>query len=94
MLKGMKLACDTYKDIHSFGISTWGIDFGLLGSGGDLLGNPLCYRNPLGGQGLASRTETESRQMFDDTGILSLPMNSIFQLLGIRQHLPEYYENA
>lgn len=94
MLKGMKLACDTYEDIHFFGISTWGIDFGLLGSSGDLLGNPLCYRNPLGAQGLASRTEAESQRMFDDTGILSLPMNSIFQLLGIREHLREYYESA
>ncbi|MBN2860388.1 MAG: carbohydrate kinase [Sphaerochaetaceae bacterium] len=94
MLTGMKLACDTYEDIHSFGISTWGIDFGFLGKSGDLLGNPLCYRNPLGGQGLESRTAEESVRMFDDTGILSLPMNSIFQLLGIREQLQEYYESA
>ncbi len=94
MLKGLKLACDTYEEIYSFGISTWGIDFGLLGKSKELLGNPLCYRNILGSEGLASRTKEELWKLFHATGILNLPMNSLYQLLGIRQSLPEYYEEA
>lgn len=94
MLRGLKLACDRYPEIQTFGISTWGIDFGLLGRSKELLGNPLCYRNVLGSEGLASKTDQQKEQLFHETGILNLPMNSMYQLLGIRQSLPEYYEQA
>lgn len=94
MLKGMKIACDRYPEIQTFGISTWGIDFGLLGKSGELLGNPLCYRNVLGSQGMATKTIQEQEALFAATGIQNLPMNSMYQLLGIREALPEYYEQA
>ncbi len=94
VLKGMKLACDTYPDIKSFGISTWGIDFGLLGASGDLLGNPLCYRNPHGAAGMKGLSKEELDTLFNATGIQNLPMNTLFQLLGIRKLLSEYYEQA
>lgn len=94
MIKGMKLACDTYPDIASFGISTWGIDFGLLGTSGELLSNPLCYRNVLGSQGMAKAGKETQDALFALTGIQNMPMNSLYQLLGIQNALPEYYEMA
>lgn len=94
LLKGMKLACDKYPDIESFGISTWGIDFGLLGISHELLGNPLCYRNALGQQGMESLSDALQEQIFMATGIQNLPMNTLYQLLGIRQNLKEYYTQA
>lgn len=94
MLKGMKQACDAYPDIQSFGISTWGIDFGLLGRSGELLANPLCYRNVLGEQALKSMPASVRLQLFRETGIQNLAMNSLYQLEGIRNHLPEYYDMA
>lgn len=94
LLKGMKTACDTYPDIESFGISTWGIDFGLLGPSGELLGNPLCYRNRHGGEGMKGLSSEELDTLFNATGIQNLPMNTLYQLLGIRELLSEYYEHA
>ena len=79
MQKGMKLGLDTIGKLSSFGVSTWGIDFGFLGQSGELLANPLCYRNPLGAAGMASRSQTELDFLFHASGIQKLPMNSMYQ---------------
>lgn len=94
MQLGFRSAVDRVGSIRSFGISTWGIDFSFLGSSGELVNNPLCYRNPLGARGLSSLSRVEQEQLFRLTGIQNHPMNSLFQLLGIREALPEYLRAA
>ena len=94
MQKGLKEAETKYGKIDSVGISTWGIDFGILGKSGQLIGNPLCYRNQFGVKGLESVDEATKKKLFDLSGIQNHPMNSMYQLIGIRDMLPEYYEFA
>ncbi|MGI6433029.1 MAG: rhamnulokinase [Sphaerochaetaceae bacterium] len=94
LLRGMEQACSLYPDITTFGISTWGIDFGLIGASGDLLGNPLSYRNSVGMRGMKQKSSRELEQLFQQTGIQNLPMNSLYQLLGIRALMPEYLQQA
>lgn len=94
MQRGMKLALDNEGSLSSFGISTWGIDFGLLGPSGELLANPLCYRNPLGLWALEQQSPEDLQFMFDSTGIQNHAMNSVYQILGVREKLPEFYQNA
>jgi rhamnulokinase len=91
---GLKMAYEQYGRIDSAGISTWGIDFGMLGVSGHLLGNPLCYRNEFGVRGLESVNEETRKRLFTLSGIQNHPMNSMYQLMGITQLLPEYYQNA
>ncbi|MCF7953825.1 MAG: carbohydrate kinase [Spirochaetales bacterium] len=93
MQKGFKTAVDA-AEIRSFGISTWGIDFGCIGKAGEMLANPLCYRNPLGAIGMDSLNEQQHQRMFKNTGIQNHPMNSIYQLMGIRKEIPEYLAQA
>jgi rhamnulokinase len=81
-------------DLKSFGISTWGIDFGLLGQSEELLANPLCYRNELGSIGMGLQSPKDLDFLFNASGIQNLPMNSLFQILGMREKLPEYYDMA
>lgn len=91
---GLQKAYLEYGPVESVGISTWGIDFGLLGKSGQLLGNPLCYRNIFGEKILKDLSKSEKDKIFKATGILDHPMNSLYQLLGIREYLPEYYNEA
>ena len=32
--------------LSGIGVDTWGVDYGLLGGDGQILGNPVCYRDP------------------------------------------------
>ena len=46
MKSGLRKAVEAGYRIRSIGIDTWGVDFGLIDRDGNLLGNPLCYRDP------------------------------------------------
>ena len=90
-----KCALSADKDIHSIGIDTWGVDYGLLDRNGKLLSNPYNYRD--------ARTDdirdyTFSRIPKDDiyaeTGIQFLNFNTIFQLAAEMRDNPEKIEIA
>lgn len=56
MKKGIRMAVDKGYRIRSIGIDTWGVDFGLIDKLGNLVGNPVCYRD--------SRTDGMPEQVF------------------------------
>jgi rhamnulokinase len=65
----------------SIGVDTWGIDFGLLDRNGNLLANPVHYRD--------KRTDgmmdwvfdrVPRRTIFERTGIQFMPINTLYQL--------------
>lgn len=69
------------RTIESFGIDTWGVDYGLLGQDGELLGNPYHYRD--------SRTDNTvdkvhaiigKDELFKSTGLQPLTFNTVMQL--------------
>lgn len=45
MKTGLKQAAQRGYDVKGIGIDTWGVDFGLIDKDGNLLGNPVCYRD-------------------------------------------------
>ncbi len=94
MQNGLRKAVAKFGSIDSAGISTWGIDFGFLGASGHLLNNPLCYRNKFGLKGIETVDEAMKKKLFDLSGIQNHPMNSLYQLIGIKELMPEYYQNA
>jgi len=87
--KGLQAAYRECGRIDSAGICTWGIDFGMIGGQGQLISNPLCYRNSLGGRVLQRLSPDERRQMFDLTGIHNHQMNSLYQLKAYQEEFPE-----
>ena len=86
VLKGMAAYTGRYGDaVDGVGIDTWGVDFGLLSKRGELLQNPVHYRD--------RRTQTmlheaHSRiapeELFRCTGMALLPINTSLQLLSLR----------
>jgi len=44
--EGLSLAAERGAQLDGIGIDTWGVDFGLLDSGGALVDNPRHYRDP------------------------------------------------
>lgn len=67
------------------GLDTWGVDFGLLGDGDVLLGNPHHYRDPRTNGILDKAFARVPREtIFEHTGLQFMQFNSLFQLLAMR----------
>lgn len=70
--------------LQSVGIDTWGVDFGLLDAGGDLIALPRAYRDPSRRDALAAYAERFSLQrLHERTGNQVLPINSVFGLYAL-----------
>ena len=81
---GIARTMDEIPAIQGIGIDTWGVDFGLVDKHGDLLGNPVHYRD--------SRTEgmvdefyrrINPEKVFAITGSQTMPINTLFQLVSL-----------
>ncbi|MBN2246251.1 MAG: rhamnulokinase, partial [Candidatus Aminicenantes bacterium] len=70
--------------ITSIGVDTWGVDFGLISSDGQILGHPCTYRDARteGMMEIAFRSISK-RKIYERTGIQFLPFNTIYQLLSM-----------
>ncbi len=72
-------------EIASVGVDTWGVDFGLLGRGDCLLGNPVHYRDPRT-DGLLQRAfaVVPREEIFAQTGLQFMQFNTLYQLWAMR----------
>jgi rhamnulokinase len=84
ILAGLRAAAGQFG-LASVGIDSWGVDYGLLDSGGALLGNPVHYRD-VRTAGVAGRVHVSvsRREMYQVTGTAQLPINTIYQLVSAR----------
>ena len=65
------------------GVDAWGVDYALLEPDGRMLGPPFHYRDPRTDGMVARAHERVPRdQMYAATGIQTLPINTVFQLLA------------
>jgi rhamnulokinase len=86
ILIGLRKAALEHGGIDSVGIDTWGVDFGLLGRGGALLGNPRHYRDPHTENILdAAFARVPRLEIFRQTGIQFMRFNTLFQLLALQR---------
>ncbi|MFZ1752345.1 MAG: rhamnulokinase family protein [Caldilineaceae bacterium] len=68
----------------SLGVDTWGVDFGLLDSQGQLLGNPITYRDSRT-DGVMDRAfgKVSQADIFAQTGIQFMPINTLYQMISL-----------
>ena len=84
MKAGLKQAVEKHGKLESLGIDTWGVDFGLLDTRGDLLGNPVHYRDSRTDGMVAAAFKLVPRAaLYRATGIQFMQLNSVFQLLAL-----------
>jgi rhamnulokinase len=80
ILDGVRAVADE-AELDSIGIDSWGVDYGLIAADGELLGNPVHYRDS---QGQAAMPGVLARipagELYAITGIQQLPINTIYQL--------------
>jgi rhamnulokinase len=83
--RGIALASgDHAPDLSSIGIDTWAVDFGLLDRQGKLLSNPFHYRDSRTDGMLDEAFRRVPRaEIFEQTGIQFLQINSLYQLLAM-----------
>ncbi len=79
--RGIRLP-DTH--LSGIGVDTWGVDFGLLDRQGDLLANPVHYRDARTDGMMAEAFRRVSRhEIFERTGIQFLQLNTLYQVLSL-----------
>ncbi|MCA0754730.1 rhamnulokinase [Paenibacillus sp. N4] len=72
--------------LDSLAIDSWAVDFGFIGSSGELLGNPYHYRDRHT-DGVMEEVvrELSESAVFGKTGIQFLPFNTIYQLAALKR---------
>jgi rhamnulokinase len=85
--KGLRAAGERYaRQLVSLGVDTWGVDFALLGRGDELLGNPYHYRDRRTSGMMERAFQQVSREdIFADTGLQFMEINTLYQLCAMRQ---------
>ena len=92
---GLAKAIQETPDIHSIAFSSWGVDYGLLDASGKLMGNVYSYRD--------DRTQSlyeqifeiiPQEQLYNTTGIMFMPFNTLVQLYADQLYQPYLLDNA
>ena len=96
IVEGLKRAAAVCPGgIDSVAVDTWGVDFGLLGRDGSLLGLPFAYRDLRNVRAMDEFLEKFPREkVYELTGIQFLPFNSLFQLHALARENPELLDQA
>lgn len=85
MKTGLKSAAQKGYNIAGIGIDTWGVDFGLIDRHGNLLGNPICYRDSRTDGMPAEVFKTlDPQEHYSQTGIQVMAINTLFQLYSMK----------
>jgi rhamnulokinase len=72
--------------LTGIGVDAWGVDFALLDSAGQLLGNPVCYRDSRT-NGMPEEVVARLGQelIFERTGLQFMQINTLYQLYSMAQ---------
>ena len=76
--------------VESVSVDGWGVDFGLLRADGTLVSPPRSYRDP-STAGVLTRLASlvPPRELYARTGIQMMEINTLCQLLALREKHPE-----
>jgi len=80
-----KAVKEAKTQVWGIGIDSWGVDFGLLDADGKLIENPYHYRDSqTNGMYEKAFERISKREIYENTGIQFMQLNSVYQLLAMR----------
>lgn len=84
-----------HGNISSIGVDTWGVDFVLLDKEGKMLENPIHYRDGrTAGMIERSFEKINKEDFYQITGNQFMDINTVFQLLSLKEKRPHLLERA
>jgi rhamnulokinase len=85
MLEAMRRVARAHGPwLDGVGVDTWGVDFGLVAADGEILGNPVHYRDRRhDGAMEAALAAVPPEEIYAATGIQFLPFNTAYQLFAM-----------
>ena len=76
--------------VRSVGVDSWGVDWALIDSGGELLGIPHAYRDSRNNRAYETVTsQITAEEIYSITGIQMMPINSLYSLFAMTSYSPE-----
>ena len=93
--EGLRIAGKVCEDLDGIAVDTWGVDFGLLDSHGELLHNPRHYRDrrTQGVQAEVFKT-VPCAEVFRQTGVQMMDINSLYHLYAVNRDSPDTLQAA
>jgi len=93
---GLTLAAKKFgKSIVSVGADTWGVDYVLLSRTDEMLGQPFHYRDArTNGMMEKAFKQVPRAEIFSKTGLQFMQLNTLFQLLALKERSPELLAQA
>src|SRR5579862_8000451 len=90
-----KAARKTGGKIESVGVDGWGVDYVLLDSNGQRIGNAFCYRDARNEPAMAKvYAKIPQSRIYEITGIQFMPFNTIYQLTAHKEEYPDQWARA
>ncbi len=86
---------DQAGKVDGIGIDTWGVDYGLIDSDGNLLDQPFAYRDARNEAAMPYVYERIAKdRLYQITGLQEMPFNTIFQIMADKINRPALLEKT
>lgn len=95
LCEGIRATAKASDHLDGIAVDTWGVDFALLDVNGEILQNPRHYRDART-RGMPEEIfkKIPRSEVFGETGIQFMEINSLYQLYAISRESPELLESA
>lgn len=95
IITGMRKCAELGKIPESIGVDTWAVDFVLLDAKDQRLGDAVGYRDHrTQGMDQSVYEVIDEEELYLRTGIQKQPFNTIYQLMAVKEQIPELMEQA
>lgn len=96
LLKGVKKVIEMGIQPNSLGINSWGVDYGYIDKNGELISNPINYRDTrtINTIKKLEKIGLSAKELYKITGISCMPFNTIMQIYEDLENRNDIIKNA